>query len=143
MKTLKLYTGLFIAISISILAGCSDNPTSTKTDIPSMNKIQITSPDTALVEHTFNAIYKLKPGETLYLDYNNMELILIQSFSVSNCGMFRRELHIRTSNLIGGNSLPCEWDSGPGLLLEDLSVKNVSGLTKKIKVKMTGFTLNH
>lgn len=143
MKVFKLYTGLFIAICFSIPSGCSDIPTSVKTDIPSMNKDQITNRDTALIEHTFKATYRLEPGETLNLDNNNTEMVLIQSFSVSNCGTVRRDLLIQTSTINAGNGLPCEWDCGPGLMLEDLSIENVSEQTKKIEVKIAGFKLHY
>ncbi len=123
MKKLKLYTSAFIILYLTIITGCSDNPVLTKTENKYLHQFANTNPDTALVPHSFNASLKLNPGQTLYLNYNNTLLIQISRYSISNCISGRNELLIQSLNFPGGNNLPCEWDCGPGLLLENLSIK--------------------
>ena len=145
MKTLKYFTNSLMLLCLIILinvTGCKSNPVSTIAEPTSVYRDQIANPDTALIEHSFSSGFKINPGETIYLNYNNTELILIEKYTVSNCIIDRRDLIIRASNMPLISNLPCDWDSGPGLLLEDLSIKNVSGSSRKIQIKMDGYTLN-
>lgn len=142
MKTLKLYTGSIIIICLSILAGCSDNLTApaSQTQNSTHEKYQSVKSNAEYNEDSYRGKFKLGPGQTVYLHYEITNLLLINSFSISNCSTNRGELMIRTSNMTGSNSLPCEWTSSNGFMLEDLSIKNESGRTKTIEIKMTGFT---
>lgn len=145
MKNLKHYTGSLLLICLTILAGCSDNLTAPASQTQNLTheKNQLNKSEAVFDDGIYRGKFKLSPGQTINLHYGITNLLLINSYSVSNCSFDRNELMIRTSNMIGSNSLPCEWTSTNGLMFEDLSIKNVSGNTKIIEVKMTGFTFQN
>ena len=143
MKTLKLHALSLILFSLALMTGCYENPASVKTDFNSMIQKDNAGSDTALISHTYSAKLIINPGETVYFNYSNTLLILISGYSVSNCSTSSRDLLISSINYHGGNNMPCDWECGPELLLDNLCIKNLSTLPKKIFIKMNGFTLNH
>ena len=142
MKTLILHTLSLIIFSLIITAGCNENPVSVKTNSNSMIQNDNAGSDTALISHTYSATLIINPGETVYFNYSNTLLVLISGYSVSNCSANSRDLLIWSINYHGGNNMPCDWDCGPGLLLDNLAIKNISTQPKKIFIKMNGFILN-
>ncbi len=140
MKKVKLYTGSLILICISMIAGCSDNlinpestgPVSLKTPDASMN----------LEEGFYNLKFTLHPGESRTFHYGNTGLILIHSYSISNCNIHTRDLLIRSSMQADSSSLPCTWKKFGYFAFEDLTIKNVSSQLKLISVNLRGYTIN-
>jgi hypothetical protein len=134
-----------------VVTSCGDDinsssdisPSSKEAVIQSMYQSASAIPDTALVPHSLLVLFKINPGEILLLNYSNTSLILISDYSVSDCVSGRNGLLIQSSGFPGGNNLPCTWSCGPGLMLESLSIINMSGQPRKVSIKMDGYTLNH
>ncbi len=139
MKSIKLYTGSFILICLSMIAGCSDYLITPDSKEPSA----ISSPDLQMNfdEGVFNEKIKLNPGESIMFHYGNTGLILINSYNVSNCTIGSRDLTIRSSIQADSNSLPCNWKKQGSFAFEDLTIKNVSSLRKTISVNLRGLIL--
>ena len=143
MKTIKTYTSVLFFICISIIAGCSDSIVSNEnTGSPTLRAYNSDSPAN-LEEAVYNGKFSLNPGETIHLNYENTNLILIHSYSVSNCSMASRDLLIRSSMQADSTSLPCSWKKHGSFAFEDLSVKNISPLKKTVSVNLWGLTLNN
>ncbi len=141
MKTLNIYISFFIFICISIIAGCNDNLIS-----PISNEqVSINKSDSQmdLDESSYNSKFTLNPGETKVLSYDNTNLILIYSYSVSNCNPVSRDLLISSSLQADSTSLPCYWKRHGNFAFEDLSIKNIGSQKKTISVSLQGVTLNN
>ncbi|MFZ1322640.1 MAG: hypothetical protein WAT71_13870 [Ignavibacteria bacterium] len=139
MKKLLICLSLILMISIYMLSGCSDNPVSSESVT---NKEIITGVSGRSFEDgTFSKKYLLRNGETVNLSMDITGLILINSYTISNCTINTREIYIRTSNQVGNSSLPCMWKKSGNFAFEDLSIKNISGQTRTIEVWIEGLTL--
>lgn len=141
MKAIKICTGTIVSICLIILAGCSDNLVTTSNIEPTL--ASSTDSMMGLEDNSYFAKFWLSPGETQVFHYGNTNLILIHSYSVSNCNMVSRDLLIRSSNQADSTSLPCSWKKQGSFAFEDLSVKNISSQKKTISVSLRGLTFNN
>lgn len=142
MKTIKIYTSILLFICISIISGCNDNLVSPENAETSLRSNNSDSPAN-LEEGFYNGKFSIGPGEILRLNYDNTNLILIHSYSISNCSMVSRDLLIRSSNQADSSSLPCNWKKQGSFAFEDLSIKNISSEKKEISVSLKGLTLKN
>ncbi len=138
MKKVRGYTVSVLMVSLCLLIACS-NPSSPETSMETENTSSNLQRN--FEYETFESEFTLEPGDTINLNYDNTHLILIKSYSISNCQINKKDLHIRTSNQVGNNSLPCHWKEHGSFAFEDLSVINISRQTKNIKVYLSGYTL--
>ena len=141
MKTIKLYTGSLILICLVLAAGCSDHLISPE----SMESSEINSSELQMnfEEGVFNEKFALNPGESKLFHYGNTGLILINSYTVSNCSFSSRELTIRSSIQADSTSLPCSWKKQGSFAFEDLTIKNISSGKKTISVYLRGLIKNN
>lgn len=140
MKTLKINFSILIFVSIAFISGCSENYITSggpeqDLDVNSDSK-------TGFSGNVYSTQFKLNPGETLNLNYNNTNLILIHSYTISNCSIDKKDLRIRSSNQVGSESLPCNWKKSGYFAFEDLSVTNIGIKTRVVSVYLEGVTLN-
>lgn len=140
MKAIKLYIPSLILTCLVMIASCSDNIISPGIDESAM--LNQTDSQMNLEENSYNAKISLSPGETIVFHYGNTNLILIHSYTISNCYIVTEDLFISSSMHADSTSLPCRWKKSGNFAFEDLSVKNISNEKKLISVRLRGYTLN-
>ena len=137
MKALKQILSILIVISLMILSACSDSITSSLNSVPEENQ----SPATGSSERgvSYSSSFRLKPGEHVLLNSRVTLLRSINEYSVSECENSRSELYISASNIGMLHSMPCESSE---FVLDDLMIENISGMVKKINVKLSGVSVH-
>lgn len=140
MKTTKINICILLFISISVISGCSEKLITPGGSIQDLNSNSV--PKTGSAGSKYSELFKLAPGQSIKLDYGNTNLVLIQSYSVSNCSIDKKDLMIRSSNQAGSESLPCSWKKSGFFTFEDLSVTNIGKVTRVVSVYLEGETLN-
>ena len=133
MKTLKIHTGILIVICLAVLSSCSDSITSSlnseSSESQSLNSGDKNNGD------SFSASFKLKAGESVFLHSGVTGLDLITEYSISNCGISKKDFYISASNIDMSQSLPC---GSSNYSLYDLLIENKSGQVRSIDVKLVG-----
>ncbi len=132
MKKLKLHTGILIMICLSVITACNDNITSSLNTEPRETNFLNSGNYRG---DSFSSSFILNPGEHIFLDTKMTSLIYIDEYSISNCGLNKKDLHITASNIDGLQSLPC---SSTEYFLFDLMIENRSGQARTIDVILHG-----
>lgn len=134
MKTLKLYAGSLILISIAVLSACGDNFTSLPEALNSNILISEKKAESEIWYDHYSSDILLQPGESIFLDSSITNIAGITDYSVSNCS--NKELYISASNIESDRSLGCSWRTRTSFMLADLNIQNISNREKKITVKL-------
>ncbi|MBK8552139.1 MAG: hypothetical protein IPL53_14180 [Ignavibacteria bacterium] len=133
MKTTKLYTGILLMICLAVITSCSDSITSSLNS--ASNENQVLNSGNIRKSDSYSATFLLNSGESIRLHSGLTGLEHITEYSISNCGITKKDLYITASNIDASQSLPC---GSSNYFLEDLLIENRSEHTRSIDVKLIG-----
>ncbi|MBV6477881.1 MAG: hypothetical protein HGGPFJEG_00626 [Ignavibacteria bacterium] len=133
MKTLSIFFGPLLAISITLMTGCSDSLTSSST-------LRDPKPaaETERGWDSYSSTILVKPQSFVFLDSTVTSLSWIAGYMISNCEITSRNLYITASNIDNNQSLPCNWKTNSSLMLKDLLIQNLTSRAIVIDVKLNG-----
>lgn len=131
MKAIKIFTGVFVMISLMVLSSCSDSITSFLNSAHEEN--QSSASDFKRKGDYYSSKYTINPGDYVYLHAGITGLNSISQYSVSNCGITKKDFYISASNIDAQHSLPC---GSKEYVLDDLLIENTSGEIKTVEVTL-------